>query len=296
LPNAHVNGIDTYYEDEGRGVPVLFIHGGFGGAESALFWKPSSFKGLLPPDRFRVITYDRRGGGRSTFVHDHYGLKDLAKDARALLQHLGIERCIVVGDSLGGVVAQRFALDYPDVVESLLLVETGSRIFTVPKKVKALLLAARFLPMRPFFRLIRPRALEPEFYDPLGPLTADEIEERRRHHAEYKARLRELSDDDLYHYSMGLLRNYAAFAGVDLSSEVGALKCPIDIMHGTADRVVYFDTGASMLQNMRHARFHELEGLGHGLFYYPEGREAARAIIEEQAADLSPASSAAAAD
>jgi pimeloyl-ACP methyl ester carboxylesterase len=294
LPIARVNGIDTYYEDEGTGVPVLFIHGGFGGAESALYWKASAFKGVLPLDRFRVVTYDRRGGGRSSFVRGHYDLKDLAKDARELTRHLGIERAIIVGDSLGGMVAQRYALDYPENVESLVLVETGSRIFQVSKKITALLLATRVLPVRPFFRFIKPKVLEPELYEPLGPLTETEIEERKQRHLAYKARLRELSDDELYRYSMGLLRNYAAFANKDLSSEVDALRMPIDIIHGTADSVVRFETGAAMLRNMHHARFHELAGLGHGLFYYPEGRETARRIIEERARSLSPAGAGAA--
>ncbi len=293
MPTARVNGIDTYYEDEGEGVPVLFIHGGFGGAESALYWKQSTFKGVLPPDRFRVITYDRRGGGRSSFVKGHYALKDLAKDARALLRHLGVERSIVVGDSLGGIVAQRYGLDYPEAVESLVLAETGSTILRVPRKIEAILLATRVVPVRPLFRFIKPKVLEPEFYDPLGPLTAEEISARRQHHEAYKARLRELPEDDLYRYSMGLLRNYAAFANTDLSDEVGRLKMPVDIMHGTADRVVRFETGAAMLQNIPHARFHELPGLGHGLFYYPEGREIARRIIEERAVALTPMSVAA---
>lgn len=288
MPIARVNGIDTYYEDEGEGVPVLFIHGGFGGAESALYWKQSTFKGVLPLDRFRVITYDRRGGGRSSFVKGHYVLKDLAKDARALLRHLGVERSIIVGDSLGGLVAQRFGLDYPDAVESLLLAETGSTIFQVPKKVEAILLATRVVPVRPLFRFIKPKVLEPEFYDPLGPLSAEEIAARRKHHETYKARLRELPDSELYRYSMGLLRNYAAFANADLSAEAGELTMPVDIMHGTADRVVRFETGAAMLQHIPHARFHELPGLGHGLFYYPEGRELAQRIIEERAAALTP--------
>ena len=190
MPIAHVNGIDISYEDEGAGVPVLFIHGGFGGAESALYWKPSTFKGVLPPDRFRVITYDRRGCGRSAFVEGHYGLKQLASDARGLLRHLGIERAIIVGDSLGGLVAQRLGLDYPEAVEALVLAETGSWIFSVPKRVRALLLAARLLPVRPFFRFIKPKVLEPAFFEPLGPLTDAEIDARKQHHAAYKQRLR----------------------------------------------------------------------------------------------------------
>ena len=288
MPIAQANGIETYYEEEGEGTPVLFIHGGFGGAESALFWRQASFKGVLPLDRFRTITYDRRGGGKSTFVQKHYTLADLARDARELLRHLGIARAIIVGDSLGGMVALRFGLDYPDAAQSLLLAETGSHIFNVRPWVKGLMLASRVLPVRPFFPLLRHRVLEPEFFDPLGPLTADEIADRRRRHEEYKGRLRALHDDELFHYAVGVMRNYAVFANIDLKKEIGRLSMPVDIMHGTADRVVRFETGASLTQYLPHAEFHALPDLGHGLFYYPEGRELARQIIEKQAAMLSP--------
>jgi pimeloyl-ACP methyl ester carboxylesterase len=284
VPIARVNGVDIFYEDEGAGTPVLFIHGGFGGAESALYPKPSSFNGVLPLDRFRVITYDRRGCGRSAFVNGPYTLKDVAKDARELLRYLGVERAVVVGDSLGGQVAQRLGLDYPEAVESLLLVETGAFIFRPPPPARAMLTAARWLPMRPFFPLLRKRVLEPEFYDPLGPLDADEIEARRRQHDEYKARLQTLPEDELFRLSMGLLRNYGAFAGADLRGEVSRLTMPIDIMHGTADRVVSFEIGATLYSLKPHADLHELPGLGHGLFYYPEGRKTARKLIEAKAA------------
>lgn len=289
MPLVLINGLQTYYEDDGRGTPVLFIHGGFGGAESALYWKPSVFRGVLPSDRFRTITYDRRGCGRSAFVEAPYSLTDLAADARGLLDHLQIERAIVVGDSLGGVVALQMALAYPERVRSLILAETGAALLRVSLPERALLGAARALPLRPFLPLVRSRLLRPQFYDPLGPLTADEIAERRRHHREYTQRLATLSDDELYHYSIGLLRNYAAFAGVDLTPELPRLGMPIDIMHGTADNVVRFAAGVVMHASLPHASFHTLPGLGHGLFYYPEARNLARAILEARATDFAPA-------
>ena len=283
MPIGRVNGIDIYYEDEGEGTPVLFIHGGFGGAESALYWKPSAFKGVLPLDQYRVVTYDRRGGGRSTFVEGHYTLDDIVMDARELLRHLRIERAIIVGDSLGGVIAQKLALTHPEAVQSLLLVETTSRLLQVDRKTKALIAAARIVPLRPLFPLFRKRALSPEFYHPLGPLTADEVAERFRHHQEYTARLQTLSAGELYRYTMGLLRNYAAFVDTDLTEEVRRLTMPIAIMHGTTDNVIRFASAVVMHGSMPHAQFHSLPGLGHGLFYYPEARELARQIIEKQA-------------
>src|SRR5215213_3709846 len=110
LPIAHVNGLDLYYDDEGEGTPVLFIHGGFGGVESTLFPQQSVFKGVMPPDTFRTITFDRRNSGRSGYSTKPHKIEDLAADAAALLDHLRIDRAVIVGDSMGGMVAMKFAL------------------------------------------------------------------------------------------------------------------------------------------------------------------------------------------
>ena len=103
MPTATINGIELFYEVSGSGQPVLFIHGGYGGAETAVVPKlPPEITGILPADRFQVVTYDRRNAGQSEFSQAPYTLEDLADDARALLDHLGIDRAIVVGSSAGG--------------------------------------------------------------------------------------------------------------------------------------------------------------------------------------------------
>ena len=66
MPKASVNGVEVFYEVSGSGQPVLYIHGGYGGPASALVpGLPSEMVSILPEDQFQVITYDRRGFGRS---------------------------------------------------------------------------------------------------------------------------------------------------------------------------------------------------------------------------------------
>src|SRR5579862_8997928 len=102
MPFAQINGLQLYYEAEGEGTPALFIHCGFGGAESTLFPRDSVYRGVLPAQRFRAITYDRRNAGRSEYSRHAYKLEDLADDAAALLDHLDARQAVIVGDSLGG--------------------------------------------------------------------------------------------------------------------------------------------------------------------------------------------------
>jgi pimeloyl-ACP methyl ester carboxylesterase len=73
--------------------------------------------------RYRLVRYHRRGYAGSSPVRAPFSLAEQAADCRALLRHLGIERAHVVGHSSGGVMALRLALDAPEVVHSLVLLE-----------------------------------------------------------------------------------------------------------------------------------------------------------------------------
>lgn len=282
MPYVNANGIKLYYEDEGTGHPVLFIHGGFGGVESTMFPKPSVIDGVLPSTTFRTVTYDRRNSGRSGYDLAFTTLEDLAADARALLAELNIGRATVIGDSLGGMVAQRFALDYPEATQSLVLLETSAHILKRTRQVKAILLAMRCLGPRALYRLFRRRFLEPDWSRPVGPEPTEE-ERRLAHerHLEFLARLRELPDDELYRYSLGLIRTYVAFSGRDLRPELPALRMPVHVVHGSADTIVGVHHGRDLAAAISHAGYTELDGVGHGLLYYPEARAYLHDLVHE---------------
>lgn len=108
---VHVNGIDLYYEETGSGPPLLNI-------------PPLSSTGFSIPalePHFRVITYDNRGAGRSSAPPGPYTMRQMADDAAALLAHLGVERAHVFGFSMGGMIAQELAINYPERVDHLVL-------------------------------------------------------------------------------------------------------------------------------------------------------------------------------
>jgi pimeloyl-ACP methyl ester carboxylesterase len=76
---------------------------------------------VLRKEGFRVVVPDQVGFGRSTKAVIPYNLSDMAANTRKLLETLGLQRAIIVGHSMGGMVATRFALLYPDAVEKLVL-------------------------------------------------------------------------------------------------------------------------------------------------------------------------------
>ena len=114
---ARINGIDLYYEDHGdaRKEPVLLIMGFTGNA--------GAWAAQIPAlaERYRVIAFDNRGAGRSSRPDGPYSMQGMAADAAALLDHLAIASAHIVGASMGGMIAQEFALQYPERVRSLVL-------------------------------------------------------------------------------------------------------------------------------------------------------------------------------
>jgi len=84
---------------------------------------------------YQVVTMDHRGHGSSDAPSssDAYSISTFARDVYSLLGYLGIKRCCLVGHSMGGFTALQLALDYPDVISSLVLVDTSSGEFYIPE-------------------------------------------------------------------------------------------------------------------------------------------------------------------
>lgn len=111
------------FSGEEKGIPVLFLHGNLA---SATWWEETM---LRLPKGFRGIALDQRGYGDAdpeAKIDATRGLGDLADDAIALLDHLGIERAHVVGSSLGGSVAWHLLARAPNRLRSAILVAPGS--------------------------------------------------------------------------------------------------------------------------------------------------------------------------
>jgi pimeloyl-ACP methyl ester carboxylesterase len=114
LPRLHVE--DT----GGDGPPVLFSHG--------LLWDTRLFAPQVAAlrDRHRCIAWDHRGQGRSEVTADGYDMDTLAADAAALIERLGVAPVHFVGLSMGGFVGLRLAIRRPELLRSLVLIDTSA--------------------------------------------------------------------------------------------------------------------------------------------------------------------------
>ncbi|MFF4166259.1 alpha/beta fold hydrolase [Streptomyces sp. NPDC001741] len=122
-----LRGATIEYDDLGpaAGVPVLLIHGH---PFDRTMWAPQA--DALTGAGYRVVTPDLRGYGRSGVTPGKVFLADFADDLAALLDHLGIERAVVGGVSMGGQIAMELQLRHPGRVRALVLSDTSARAET----------------------------------------------------------------------------------------------------------------------------------------------------------------------
>lgn len=122
MSTLHANGIDIYYERIGEGQPILLIHGLGSSSRDWEMQIPSFSK------QYQVISFDLRGHGQSQKPSGPYTMSLFAKDTAELVKSLGLAPVHVVGISLGGMIAFQLALDHPELIKSLVIVNTGPEV------------------------------------------------------------------------------------------------------------------------------------------------------------------------
>ncbi|WP_435318611.1 alpha/beta fold hydrolase [Haloarchaeobius sp. TZWSO28] len=123
MPRVRTNDIATYYDRRGDGPAIVFVHGSI--VDSGM-WE-SQVDALS--EEFTTVVYDVRGHGRTGgSSRDKYDMALYAEDLHELLTLLDLDRPVICGHSMGGLVAQAYAVAYPDQLSGLILADT----FTPP--------------------------------------------------------------------------------------------------------------------------------------------------------------------
>lgn len=121
MPHVDLNGAHIHFTDtRGDRETIVFSHG--------LLMNGEMFEAQVAHfrDRYRCITFDHRGQGRSGITPDGYEIDTLSEDAAALIKHLGVAPCHFVGLSMGGFVGLRLAARSPDLLRTLTLLDTSA--------------------------------------------------------------------------------------------------------------------------------------------------------------------------
>ncbi|HEY7020062.1 MAG TPA: alpha/beta fold hydrolase [Ktedonobacterales bacterium] len=121
MPKLRVNGAELYYEDVGSGPQtIIFAHG--------LLWSCRMFDAQIAAlkDCYRCVSFDFRGQGQTEVTKDGYDMDTLYEDAAALIEALNLAPCHFAGLSMGGFIGMRMAARRPELLRSLILMETSA--------------------------------------------------------------------------------------------------------------------------------------------------------------------------
>ncbi|WP_225833628.1 alpha/beta fold hydrolase [Streptomyces sp. NK08204] len=210
MPQLEVDGARLTYDDEGprdgAAVPLVFVHG----------WTANRHRwdhqlAHFAPRR-RVIRLDLRGHGESTGAGVRT-IAALADDVLALLDHLEVERFVLVGHSMGGMISQTIALAHPERVERMVLVNSISRM-TYSRGRGLLMAASTLAPFRLFVAANIQRAFAP----------GHPREEIRAHIRSSADTPREV-----------VMTLYGAMREFDVLDRVGEIRTPTLMVHGYHD-------------------------------------------------------------
>jgi pimeloyl-ACP methyl ester carboxylesterase len=251
--SAHVHdataaGRPLRYVDVGEGAPLVLIHG-TGGA-----WQTWLLNLAALGARHRVIAVDLPGFGRSGRLPPAPDTRAFAASLVELLDQLGLERVTVVGHSLGGVVAMRFAADHPARTASLVLVDGGGvalsplRLWLVVRS----LLVVNVLLRRP--AVVRALVRRPRL--------------RRLAMAGF-ARDPAVADAALAHEFLsifaapGLADAVIAAARDDVGQQAGRILAPSLLIWGQADPIIPLAVAEDLVSRLPNARLEVMRGVGH---------------------------------
>ncbi|HTW57703.1 MAG TPA: alpha/beta fold hydrolase [Terriglobales bacterium] len=249
-------GTKIYWDEQGQGEPVLLIMGL--GYASALWHRSRP----VLSQRFRTIAFDNRGVGQSDVPPGPYSIAAMASDAAAVLDAAGVSRAHVFGVSMGGMVAQEFALQYPARTRSLILGCTaagGPSAVRADRKVTDILFAQGMT-----IEQAR-EAILPYIYDAATP--HEKIDE------DTIVRRRWLPTTAGY---MAQLQGILAWEGY---SRIDRITAPTLVIHGKSDALVPPANGKLIVQRIPGARLVLLDEASH-LFFTDQTQSSHKEILE----------------
>jgi len=237
-----VDGVTLNYQIAGQGEPLICVHG----VGSYL----EAWSGVVErlSDRFRILTFDLRGHGRSSKVRGRYEIDDFVGDVLALADHAGFETFNLAGFSLGGLIAQRLALTHQERIRRLVLLATvAGRTEEERERVAARLAALQAGDRGAHYDASLSRWLTEAFQEKNLELIA----ELRRRNAE--------NDPECYAAA------YRVLAQTDFGGLLDQIRIPVLIATGEQDAGSNPRMALYMHERISGSQLHILPGLRHSI-------------------------------
>ena len=256
MPYTENNGVKISWEERGGGDPLLLIMGL--GYPSDMWYRTVP----VVSRHYRTITFDNRGVGRSDSPAGPYSISQMASDAAAVLDAAGIDRAHVFGVSMGGMIAQEFALTYPSRLRSLILGCTApggpNAVRADNEVIEVLMQRGNMSPEEGV------RAAVPFIYDPATP--------RERVEEDLKVRLRAYPSAASYFAQIDGIMKFEAY------SRLAQINGPTLVIHGHHDRLVPPGNGELIANRIPGAKLVMLKDASH-IFVTDQPDAAHRAVL-----------------
>ena len=257
MPSLKIPSGSIYYEIHGQGPPLVFIHGAW---SSHKWWK---YQIANFAQKYRVLIYDLRGHGQSLSFINEFSIPSFANDLNLILKNIGIEETVLVGWSLGGMIAIEYFLQQPQKTKALILISTRPHRQPIWKRKMWLsYLRARLNLM---MNLSAPRKfnLQEATFPDEKLLGQEEI--KKMFSATINPEVNEWIKDDLKNFTW---QNFWQIAknlwDWEISQEkLAKIHMPILILVGEKDQITPPSLAQSLQQAMPHSQSFTIKEAGH---------------------------------
>jgi pimeloyl-ACP methyl ester carboxylesterase len=245
MPEVLVNGVRLFYEEMGSGPErIVFSHSYL--VDSHHF----SLQMQSLRDRYRCVAFDHRGHGRSEVTENGYGMENLYTDAVALIEALHCAPCHFVGLSTGGFIGTRIAIRRPDLLKSLILMDTsadpepGENL----KQYKVLMFIVRWIGWWPVIGKVMPLFFGKKFLSDPG---------RQHEVREWKACIMSSNKKAMVKFGQGI------FGRAGVYEELSKIKVPTLVVVGEEDMPTPVDKAKRIAEKIPGAKLVVIPHAGH---------------------------------
>ena len=212
MPTLQVNNINLNYEIKGQGPSILFIHG-LGSSHRDWEEQVSYFS-----KDYQTVAFDVRGHGQSDKPTGPYSIKLFSDDTAELIKSLDLSPAHIVGISMGGMIAFQLAVDYPDVLKSMTIVNSGPEMIARSFKEKLMIFQRSVI-----FRLLSMHKIGEILAGRLFPNTGqEELREKM---------ISRWAENDKQAY----MDSFKALVGWSVSDNISAFDCPTLVIAADED-------------------------------------------------------------